>query len=61
MTALQFEATWDNLTTEMEGVGLGKSVEDYYIQYLEKVGNDEGGQTRPAPTAASHLAVRAHP
>ena len=38
MNAMQFEARWEELSAELEEVGLGKTPLEKYLAYLEKVG-----------------------
>ena len=38
MSALQFEAVWENKLAELVKVGLGKSPLETYLAYLEKIG-----------------------
>ena len=62
LSALQFEARWEELTHELEEIGLGKSVLEKYLAYLEKVGAPYAEEIqkdrRPRPDASGGTTTR---
>ena len=46
MTTLQFEARWEELSADLEEVGLGRSELEKYLAYLDKVGPPQGEEIR---------------
>ena len=60
--ALQFEAEWEQVTHEMEDVGLGLSSLEKFLSYLVKVGSEYSQairmDRRPRPDGAGGLTTR---
>merc|ERR1712015_51150 len=43
---MQFEAKWENLHANLQDVGLGKTMLELYLAYLQKVGTEAAKEIR---------------
>ena len=62
MSALQFEAAWEEVHAELEEIGLGKTPLEKYLEYVEKMGPALGEEIRkdrrPRPDGAGGTSIR---
>ena len=61
MSALQFEAEWERLQSDLDEVGLGLSSLDKKIQYILKIGpvaDQVRMDRRPRPNSVGEMVVR---